>query len=284
MFAPQTSFAQKARAKSRYQKAIAGLDGASVYKAADFDSPVIEYLKPGTKITATIARARGVGGLGLFYKVKTHTGKIGYVTDIEIVPEFQSGGAKKRVAEKKKNPVFEEATEQQANPDREPVYYTRYIGGGAGLLNFTEKFQGQKFSSSVTMFAFKMSGPGTLFDGPPLDFNFSFSPSAPSYYEKFGRGPASGFFMFSDLVLNLPLMEFKKGIVFYGLGLMATYTRFKPTVSDTTFDSQELRIGAAASLGYSHRFGKYAVRWDSKYYYEATAYLGHWLSFQVEYK
>lgn len=258
------------------------VDGAAIYSKPSFDAPVINYLKAGTKLLATVQRVKGIGGFGLFYKVKTTGGEVGYVADTDLITEFNPRNTKKKPV--KKNPVYEEVKEAQENPHQEPVYFTRYIGGGVGYLGFTEKFSGKEFSSNVMMFNFKMSGPGTLFDGPPLDFNFSFSPSAPDYYEKFSRGPAGGFFIFTDLLLNLPLIELNKGLVFYGVGIMTVYTQFKPVVSTTTFDSQEIRMGAAVSLGYAHRFGKYALRWDSKYYFEKTDYFGHWLSFQLEYR
>lgn len=272
------------KTKRRSQKAFVEVDGASLYSKPTFDAPILDYLRAGTQVLATLKPRKGFGDFGLFYMVKTAQGKVGYMADTDLVPEFSLKNSKKKPVSK--NPVFEQAKEAKENPNREPLYFTRYVGGGIGMLGFSEKFSGKKFSSDVMMMALKMSGPGTLFDGPPLDFNFAFSLSAPEYYKEFSRGPAGGFFLFTDLLLNSPLFEIDNGngLLFYGIGAMITYTKFTPVVSSTTFDSQELRLGAALSLGYAHRWGKYALRWDSKYYYEKTDYLGHWLSFQIEYR
>lgn len=275
----------RARKKIPSQKAFIEVDGAALYSKPTFDAPVLDYLRAGTQVIATLKPRKGYGDFGLFFGVKTRDGKIGYMADTDLVPEYNLKKSKRKPVAK--NPVFEEAKDAKENPNREPLYFTRYIGGGLGMLGFTEKFAGVgEKSSQVTMFALKMTGPGTLFDGPPLDFNFAFSLGSPKYYEDFSNGPAGGFFLFTDLLLNSPLFEIPSGhgMVFYGLGAMATYTRFKPTIGSSSIDSEELRIGAALSIGYAHRWGKYSVRWDSKYYYEVTDYLGHWLSFQVEYK
>jgi hypothetical protein len=132
-----------------------------------------------------------------------------------------------------------------------------------------------------------MTGPGVLFDGPPLDFNFLFSLQKPSYYSSFTKN-VTGFLLFGDLALTLPFIERTNWLWTYSLGIMYTYTKYNIQISDSKFDSQEFRIGLDAGVGGAYRFGPakhriYAVRADAKYYFEKTRYYGLLTSFQTEY-
>jgi hypothetical protein len=156
-----------------------------------------------------------------------------------------------------------------------------------GLTQYKEKFENHTLTASMPMYGLRMTGPGTFFDGPPLDFNFLFSLTKPSYYSTFAKS-VSGFMMFGDLDLVLPFIERTNWLWTYSLGLMYVYTNYKVQISDSKFDSQELRIGFDAGMGGAYRFGParhkiYAIRADAKYYFEKTRYFGFLTSFQTEY-
>lgn len=283
LFFEAQAFAQgrstpKATKKVAAQRAIVQTEGAAVYQLPDFDSKMLGYVPQGVAVIASQKLYKGRGGFGLFYKVRTSEKIIGYMADTDLIPALS-----KTKKGSKENPEFQDLKEKQLNPDREPAYFTRFIGGGLGLLQLSEKFEGRVLSSNEMVVNFKMVGPGTLGIGLPLDFNFSLGPRVPEYYQQFARGVGGGFFLHSDLLLVLPFIESEKQVLGYGLGMMLNYSAFKVTVSDTPVDSQELRIGGAASLNYTRRFGRFAVRFDSKYFYERTAYFGHFLSFLIEY-
>lgn len=260
------------------QKALIQTDGAAVYLKPDFDSKLVGYLPAGMQVIASQKLFKGSGGFGLFYKVRAANKMVGYVADTDVIPQLAKG--KKGV---KENPEFKDIKEKQENPNREPVYFTRFIGGGVGFLGLGEQFEGRTLRSNELLAQFKMVGPGTLGVGLPLDFSFGLGPRVPSYYRQFARGVGGGYFLHSELLLQLPFIESDQQVLGYGLGAMVNYSAFKVTVSDTTIDSQEVRLGAVAGVHYIRRFGRYAVRWDSKYYYERTQYLGHFASFLIEY-
>ncbi len=264
------------------QEAIVETDGAAMYERPDFDSPVLDYLGRGTKLRSARKLSKGIGGFGLFFRVKTPAGVFGYVADTDLIPEFSS----KATAQKKtaKNPEFAQVKDEQESAGREPLYFTRFIGAQVGYLGFSEKFSGKVYQSNSLLVGFKMTGPGTLFDGPPLDFHLSVAPTAPEYYERFARKPASGYFVFSDTLFVLPFLETDKFLLSYGLGFMLTYTRFRVLVSQTEFDSEEVRVGGVAGVSGTYRIGKIAGKWDTRYYYEKTSYFGHWLSLLFEYR
>jgi hypothetical protein len=188
------------------------------------------------------------------------------------------------MAKKSRSKVWDEDPEDADAPDgRDPLYFTRYLGGALASVNFTEKFSGRKLSDNMLMYGLRMTGPGVLFDGPPLDFNLWFTMEKPGYYSRFSSSTPTGFMMFSDVMLTLPLMEKKDWNIYYGVGLMGVYTRYKVKVKTSEFDSQEFRVGADFGLGTAYRFGKYAIRADAKYYYEKSQYMGFVGSFQQEF-
>ena len=307
----------------KWTKAVVVTDGGSVYSKPDFDSPVVDYLPYNTKLWVTKKAVPGGGGLGFFHFVryKSKSGYV-VDTDLHITKkkgekdsaatdaavkkkdaekakakEAEAEGDKEAVATKEAAQDKDKATEKpktkpktkgkKKNEDdsegKESVYYKRYIGVGLALVNFTEKFSGQQYSDKITMYGLRMSGPGTLFDGPPLDFNVLYSMQSPKYYTYFADAAPKGFLLFSDLMAILPFYEWHNLMINYGVGIMATYTNYKVLVKNTLFDSQEVRVGVDFDLGVTEKVGKYAIKLDAKYYYEKTRYLGYTGSFQMEY-
>ncbi|HMN70117.1 MAG TPA: hypothetical protein PKC28_16380, partial [Bdellovibrionales bacterium] len=231
-------------------------DGASVYEGPDFDSRVITYLNFKTKVKASKKAYRGVGGMGLFHMIRYGGGKQGYVPDTDIRVSGGGAGETVRGEDKPKKSMSKawEAEEKEAKGEQ-PLYFTRYLGGAFAMVNFTEKFSGKKYSDQMMMYGLRMTGPGTLFDGPPLDFNLWFSHEQPAYYEKFADKKTTGFLLFGDVMAMLPLIDMGSTIFNYGLGVMWTYTRYRVPVGGYSFDSQEFRVGAAVGAGLGQRLG-----------------------------
>ena len=165
----------------------------------------------------------------------------------------------------------------------EPLFFKNWIGGTLAYTDFSEKFDGQTLRSWMPMYGLRLTG---LAFGPPLDSNFMFSVSKPGYYNRFAKS-VSGFLFFGDTMLMLPMVEHPNFLVTYGFGIMYTYTKYSVMVRNSSFDSQEFRIGVDAGIGTAYRFGgkrkKYAIRGDLKYYVEKTQYFGLLTSFQTEY-
>lgn len=279
---PEAS-AQSRKKKSAGVHAQIYVDGAAIYEKPDFDSKVQDYLRYQTKVVVSRKAFRGVGGMGLFHRIR-YGKKFGYVPDtdvrvieVEALKQTEEGAPEKKTISK----VWEK--EEQEVLGKPPLYFTRYLGGALALVNFKEKFSGKTFSDDMLMYGLRMTGPGTLFDGPPLDFNVWFSLGKPGYYKKFASGSPTGFMMFGDVMFMLPLIDAKNTLVSYGLGVMWLYTRYKIPVRGANFDSQEVRLGFDAALGIGQRMGKMMLRLDAKYYYEKTQYFGYILSLQGEY-
>lgn len=269
--------------KEAAQSGVVGPEGATVYGSPDFDSAVLATLPPGQKIVTSRKLYQGLGGLGAFYKVKFADKKLGYVVDNEIIPQFRLG--RTSTGRSKSNPEFKEVEDlrERARLRQEPIYLTRYLGIGVGSVDFTEKFSGQKLNASTATYDFRFTGPGVLFDGPPLDFHFSFSPKVPTYYEKFAQSPPSGFFVMAHTSLLLPISEWPTFLLYYGFGAMGVFTKFNVQVGFNYVDSREFRLGLVGQVGGAYRYKRWLARMDAKYFYETTQYLGYFLTVQHEY-
>jgi hypothetical protein len=269
----------KKTAKSKSSEGKVAVDGAAVYAQPDFDSEVIDYLNYGAKVTVAKKTFTGQGGLGLFYKVRTPSGKIGFMTDTDTsLPKAAPAQIpEKAISKKKKKRLDEEAEEE-----RDGIYLTRYVGGAFALVDYSEKFSGRTLHQSTPFFGIRLSGPDVLIP-PPLDINFLIAPGPPQYLAKFGHGASNGFLVLGDFMILLPLAELQKSLVYYGIGLMWTYSNYAVAVGNQTYNSTDLRIGADVDLGYAYKYKKYALRADLKYYIEKTMYLSEIISFQTEY-
>ena len=269
-------------------KAVVIIDGAAVYAQPDFDSEVKDYLGFQTSVTVSKKPYAGQGGIGLFHRVRYAGSRLGYITDTDI-------RVNRKEAERVGNSERRKSSSKAWSPEEEeylgkaPLYLTRFLGGALATVQFTEKFSGRKLSDNMIMYGLRMTGPGTLFDGPPLDFNFWFSMQKPGYYSKFAAAAPSGFLLFGDVMAMLPMIDLSKVLVSYGVGIMWTYTRYSVPVRKSTtgemsrFDSQEFRVGVDFGLGAGRKFGRYFVRADAKYYIEKTSYPGLTASLQMEY-
>lgn len=270
----------KRRKKIEYVRVTVVTDGAAVYAKPDFDSTVLGFLPYEAQAVASTKALSGRGGMGLFHRVR-YKSMQGYIPDTDIrIAEKVMIPAK----EKSPSKAFEKIEPEKENDSVAPIYLTRYLGGAFSMVNFTERYSGKNLSANMPMYGLRMTGPGTLFDGPPLDFNLWFSMSKPSYFSRFSSGEATGFLLFGDVMAMLPLLDTSKFILNYGLGLMWTYTRYKIPVKELTIDSQELRVGIDLAFGGGYRIGKKnLIRADVKYYIEKTSYLGYMASWQVVY-
>jgi hypothetical protein len=260
------------------QIAVVQGQGATVYAQPSFDSKVLGIIPAKKKVRASRKTYSGTAGFGAFYKIFLKNNKFGYIADTDLIPQFTTVGVKKEV---KANPEFEEA--ESRRKERDPMYFTRYIGGALESVNFTEKFSGQSLHSQTLMYGLKVTGPNILFDGPPIDFNVLFHFGAPSYYGEFATSSASGFFLMTDAHFMLPLFESRNNLVTLGGGPLLIFTDFKFNIGSTYFDSEELRVGLSFAASYVRRFNQYAARLQLLYNFEKTQYFGLLAGFQVEY-
>lgn len=270
---------------SKSQIGIVSFDQTPVYKSPDFDSVPVDYLPKDKKIKISTKVYKGPTNFGSFYKVVYYKGKkkiVGYIADNEVVPKYKRGG-KDKVA----NPVFEKMEDFKEMKGKDSVLYSRFIGATGGVVDYVESIQGVSKSALTNLIGFKLTGPGTIFDGPPIDIEFSMTLQAPDYYKLY-TDKVSGNIFFGHIYLLLPIFENKNGLAYYGFGPMMAYSRIQITVGNgavvaNPIDSQEVRIGGLFAVGYAHRFGNWGLRLEGKQYIEKEQYVSLTFSVQREY-
>lgn len=268
------------RLKTTAQRGVIATEGAAVYVGPDFDSKPITFLEKGRKVVISRAPQEGQGGIGLFYRIKIN-GRLGYIADVDVVPQFKVN----KNLNVEDNPAFDtpiQEDEDDTKDDDEPIYFRKWVGGGAGVLQFTETFQGKDLSSDVMMISAKLTGPDLL-STLPLDMNFNIALSVPEYYQKeLNARSVEGFFFNFDILLPVPLSEMGPVVLYAGLGPYMTFTKFSFKIGQDSFiDSQELRLGASIMAGLAVQFSNnWIVRIEPKYVWEKTKYLGYFATLQ----
>lgn len=294
-------FAQTARKKTRArdtgQPAIVIVDGAAIYEKANFDSPVIDYLERGKKVLISKRLYRGAGGLGAFYKIKIRKGLFGYVTDVDVQIDKEAR-VRQEEARRKKKEELDDPTQIRSdleNPEAENegdglggIYFTRYLGLAYSAFIYSETIAKRKKSANISLIGMKLSGPGKSMGGMPLDFELTFTSTAPSYYSQ-SFSSSKGFLLLGHAMTILPLKIFRESMLYYGFGLVGKYSKFDVVVRNnpnkTPIDSQDLVLGLGGHFGYAHSFarGRYALRVDGKYYFEKEAYFGYGAALQMKF-
>ncbi|NCN42063.1 hypothetical protein GW916_12535 [bacterium] len=287
-----------ANGKIKARRALVSVDGAAIYSKPDFDSEVLTYLRLDEMVVASVKTFPGRGGMGLFFGIRSQSGVKGYIADTDLV-DVKTKKPLSPLLRDRKDPVGLPAQEKSSpfgveNPDNlgadgfgeeEPLYFRQFIGFTVGRKNYNQQYSGSVYKADMTFFGFRSTGPGTLFDGPPLDFNLAVSLDSPEFYSEFAQNKPNGFLVFSDLLLQLPFWESKRQIVYYALGLMMSYSKYEVKINNQLSDSSEFRLGGELGLGYGFRlFGNGMVKLDYKYHFEKYQNRSYWLSYLVEYK
>ena len=280
-FAPMT-FAQ---GKIKARRALVAVDGAAVYSQPDFDASVLTYLRTGDEVVASVKTFPGKGGIGLFFAIRTENGLKGFLADTDLV-DAETKKAISPLLKGEKLGDFAQPGESRVAEEgpKEPLYFTRFLGATLGRKGYGVKHNGKKYHSDQLFFGIRGTGPGTLFDGPPLDFNLLVSIDSPDFYEEYAQNKPNGFMVFSDLLLQLPLWENDASIIYWAFGFMGSYFRYRVQENNTFSDDKQFRLGGELGVGYGHRLGrKYILRADYKYHFEKEQSSSYWLSVMAEY-
>lgn len=264
--------------KKYFQVGLVGVSGAAIYKKPNFDSPILGYFKESEKIVISKKIYIGPGGFGTFYLAKLKGKKgFGYIVDNEVIPQFKRGQTQSS------NPVYSQMETIRDNPNHAPIYETRYWGLVAGIIDYSEEIQGRKYNSPTSFYGFKFSGPGTLFEGPPLDVEFLFTLKPPSYISDLSNKSSGNVFQ-GHFNLTLPVFQNINNYAFYSFGPSWSYERMSLKIgSQPEIDYQEVKLGVNFSLGYAHRWGNYSLRVEGRQYWEVEKYASLILSIQKEY-
>jgi hypothetical protein len=137
------------------------------------------------------------------------------------------------------------------------------------------------------MFGVKLTGPGSIMGGMPIDFEMNITTGEPAFYSKYYKS-TKGFMLLGHAMVLLQGPEFKKSAIYYGGGLALKYARYEVITNkfpnNSAIDSQDLVAGLAAQIGYAFEIGsKNLLKFETRYYYEKESYVGYAISFGTKF-
>jgi hypothetical protein len=252
------------------QKAIVINEGALVYKAGDFDAPVLTRLKAGQIYDISLKTN------GPFYKIRIKPGVLGWIADTDV-----------RVGKgtKGKTNLKKDAKKPDKKKRIRSFYGSRYRGPVFSYLTYNENTMGDLRSQNMPFYGVKVAGPNTMFSGDfRTDAEFLFHVGAPGYYEKGTGYPASGWVFLTDFIFETALPQSKWHMLTFGFGPMFKYSHYEVTLlqnaKQVSYSLDDMTLGAVFDLGLSFRIvDTYALRFNLKYYWEKTKYWGGGLTF-----
>lgn len=303
------------------QLAEVSIDGAMVYKNSNFDAPVIAYLKKAKRVKISSRK------YGAFYRVLLKPGLIGYISDIDVKVVSRSTrntrrrrprqrSRSRRDRDRYQDERFDDRRNRREKEDRfadeeesyedqwgdskedrrknrrrgESIFARRYIGGGAGIVNYKEEVLNQSLASNTNSIFAKATGPELLFKGPYIfDVNLLVSLGPPAYYGEISETGASGFFAFLDALFLYPYHNptYEKWAIYFGGGPLLAYSKFSgvtPVGEEDPLDLQDLKLGISVMAGFSYEVGRdYVLKLEPKYYIEKNSFFGIFGSVQKEF-
>ncbi|MEZ0391536.1 MAG: SH3 domain-containing protein [Pseudobdellovibrionaceae bacterium] len=280
------SFAQ---AKTAAYRAEIKVPEAQIYKDPDFDSKVIAVVTAGKVFDVSSKTVNNA-----FYRIRIKPGVIGYISDVDVKPLFQSTGTTPSSAASspthsptKKNAKKDEAKEKKEERKKNrPFIYTQYGGFSAAWLQYQEDTMGDQRKETVSFFGAKFSGPDLLVDGLfPSEINVLFHYGAPTYYESLTGNTADGWILIMDFLWQTYYPFGKNAFTFFGFGPMFKYSKYKVALTDSVgqkkyYSMDDFNLGAAFSGGVAFRVGSVALRGELQYFWEKQPYPGVALSAQ----
>jgi len=252
-------------------------DGATIYKAASFDSAVIAHLAPGTTFYISTVLFNGA-----FYRIMVKKNLLGYVPDYQIDPLNGAAAANAATTnvDAKKNKKSKDKTPPRREPPQRALASTRFGGLEYAAIDFKEHTMGGNYHQSISFFGFKFSGPNLLVNGPfTMDINVLMHFGAPGYYQDATGNSADGFIMLADVMFQTYWPLSQNVMAYYGFGPMLHFSKFNLGLGTSpnikTYLAEDMNLGADFNLGLATRVGnRWGIRGEVRYYWEKTMYLG----------
>ncbi len=255
--------------------AVVIVESAIVYSEASFDSPPVGHLDLNEKVRVSEHTH------GAFYRVKSDSGLLGYVSDVDVKVEGMA------------HPSEKLGFGDEDNNDK-PFPLRLFVGPVVSMTKYEEKVLGAEYNDDTTMWGLLFSGPLKLFEGSPLMFDGTalIHLGVPQYYDEISRLKlnSSGYFIISSLAIKWPVMVFSglKGLVTFQFGGLLSYSRFSlkqgvrsPLNLRGVFPVRELRAGVLFGIGVSHLITKnILMSFNPRYYVERSKYLSFELALQ----
>lgn len=260
-----------AKGKLTSPSAIVVADETQVYEKPDLDSRSLLTIVRGTKIPVS----RGTrGDYAKFYRTRVN-GKIGWVLTIDVRSEAEAKKVftKAKAAAYKAGPFSEDKGEDEdGKKKREPFTFTRSVSFVVGLNDFKESINGSDRSANLLTYGFKLTGPDVLLTGPLMDVNVALHYGAPDYYNQLSVSKPSGFLIWTDANLLLPVIARENYLLAIGAGPLLMISNIQARQGSVDYNMWQFNLGADIELTGGVRLGDFCLRLEGKYLFEKKTY------------
>ncbi len=247
---------------------------ADVYAQPNFESKKIEHLEKGTVVTMRTDKFIGGGGMGVFFKIKTPSGKVGFITDSDLLSQSAEG----------LKPIPVPASQAAPAPPPKPVAPKPLWGLSLALVNYSEEIKGKTFSKPHLFFGARRTGAPMKLWNMRTDAGILVAPGAPKFLSSAGAyGKTTGFITLIDCLALVPFAGGKSYNFFAGAGPLLAYSNYSTNLDTGPFSVAEFRVGIDADLGFALNFSGNSLRFDLKYYVEKTMYLSEMVTLQMSF-
>lgn len=247
------------------QTAKAINDQALVYREANFDSPVIGYLKEGESYSVSSRKFNTA-----FHRIRLTQGVLGYVADTDL-----STGQGKPTAKE----AFEPEAPQKKQTSERPRFMRErtLLGVVGGMVQYSEIFAKREYRSDTTFVGLKLTTPLGVVDGPFLfDLQVTTSLAVPKFFKEFSTTTPTGNVFLGHLMVLYPLYEFsgRRGLMYLGAGPAIAYSSVLVEYQASKLILDEVRAGAVLTTGLAFDLGnsKVVFKIEPKYYVEKSNY------------
>jgi len=247
-----------------------------VYAQPNFNSRKIEHLQSGTVVYMKTEKFIGTGGMGVFFKIKTPSGKIGYITDSDLLAPS---------AEQPLKPIAVPGTvpppSEFSRPAKKEGVSTLW-GLSVGLVNYAEKIEGVKYEKQHIFFGARRTGAAKGIRDWRTDAGLVLAPGAPKFLADAGAyGSTTGFIMLTDFLFLKPFFASDKYMFFGAAGPLIALSNYKTNIGSGAYNESSIRPGLVLDGGFALHFSGNALRFDLKYIIEKTMYLSEMVTLQM---
>ncbi len=256
-------------AKTGSTVAVVVAEESQVYDKPDLDGRVVTVAKRGARLPVS----RGSRGeFAKFYRTRAN-GKLGWIqiSDVKSEAEAKKFFTQAKAAAYKRGP-FEPEADGAKGSSKEMFAFTRSVAFAVGQNDYKESINGVDYTANLMTYGLKLTGPDVLITGPLMDVNILLHYGAPEYYKGLSQITPSGFILWTDANLLLPIMVRQDTLIGIGAGPILVISNIQASQGTTDYGMWAFNLGANVELTAGIRFDDFCIRLDGKYIFEKKTY------------
>ena len=244
-----------------------------IYQKPDLDAAVIAVVKRGVHLPISKGTR---GDYAKFFRTRV-SGKLGWIltTDIKSEAVAKKILTQAKAAEYKRGPFApepDEAAPKGKNREKEMFMFTKSVSFAIGMNDYKESINGSDYTANLLTYGMKLTGPDIFLTGPLMDVNLLLHYGAPDYYNQLSKTKPSGFILWTDANLLLPLMLKQDTLIGIGAGPILVISNIQASQGTQDYGMWSFNVGADIELTAGIRFDEFCIRIDGKYIFENKTY------------